>query len=634
MSTLNRWGRHALVATLAFMVAACGGGGDGAPAAPPASALRLDNAASVTQSIGPAGGTMTTTGADGTAYTLTVPAKALRSTTAITLTPIASIADLPSGVGLAGGAHLTPEGQTFSVPLKLTIALAAAPATPPLPFTYDGEFEQRHLYPATVSGSTIEFEIIHFSGYAAFIGQLEALQAALDVSLGFLPTPSARGDQALQELVNAATSGLSSDARAAAMGAALRGWLDDAIKPAVVAAQAIETYNPEVFLIGSVSQLYLELSGFDIALKYAVLSGAGSEIADVTLDFRVAVRDAARHVIAVSNAGCDTANALTIVAPEILSWQALAQRTSATALDPGLEHAAVLEALCVQVAYDPNGGLDFPTGIQPGQTGTLGVRAGYSVNGGPVQFDAPLFVLLSGATAVTPAGLLAPFAVDGGATLQQQFLWEPATTEMRIDVEACLAQEVLREVCQQAFIVRGTPPPVDTCPRYDVNVRGETDSSRNFFVNAEAGFSEDGAYGGASLGGNVSLSLTAGYPGTATARATMTYNVDASDAAGSSFDVVWRWSGNSNIGAGGSCTATLVLGGVSRSFTTTGSEFRNLELPMTVRHGDALQLTLDASCTSPGLTEPDTLVNANIGMALDTPNTVAGLRFNPVFCGP
>jgi hypothetical protein len=349
------------------------------------------------------------------------------------------------------------------------------------------------------------------------------------------------------------------------------------------------------------------------------------------------VYDAVRHFIAIGNPACTPSNATLLLAPTMLAWQQRAQQVSTLAAvgpDPALERSKVLDELCVQVAYDPNGGTDFPTGLQPGQTGTLGVRAGYSVNGGPVQFDQPMFMLLSGASGVTPAGLLAPFAVDSGATLQQQFRWEPATTEMRIDVEACLADELLREVCQQAFVVRGTPPPVDTCPRYDVNVGGETDSSRNFFVNAEAGFSEPGAYGAAVLGGNVSLSLTAGYPGTATARATMTYNVDASDAAGSSFDVVWRWSGNSNIGAGGSCTATLVLGGVSRSFTATGSEPRDLQLPMTVRHGDALQLTLDASCTSPGLTAPDTLVNANIGMVLNSPGTVPGLRFNPVFCGP
>jgi hypothetical protein len=65
----------------------------------------------------------------------------------------------------------------------------------------------------------------------------------------------------------------------------------------------------------------------------------------------------------------------------------------------------------------------------------------------------------------------------------------------------------------------GTPTG-NTCPLYHVNVRGQSDTSRVFNVNAQAGFSAPGAYGGAVLHASLTLSLTSGYAATATARAT------------------------------------------------------------------------------------------------------------------
>jgi hypothetical protein len=446
-----------LAALLALtLTAACGGGGSagGEPAA--TSPLGLDAARSVTQTVGRAGGTLSTTGADGSVYTLTVPPRALRSATSITLAPIAAIGDLPTGVTLTAGAHLTPEGQAFDMPVKLEIALARPPSSAPIPFTYAGTLTQRRLYPATLSGKSIQFEVVHFSGYAALLGTPHF--AIVHDPNSYLPTPGAAGDQALQALVDASI-GLQGDPRAAAMRAALRGWLDNVIKPAVVAAHVITSVdvNPagSTSALLTLTRLRSEMQVFNVALKWAVISGGG-DLDAIAFDSKVAARDAARHAIPLMNAACSSFNAAYFLAvPDVFAWQQIALETGATTLDATLQRSAVLDELCVQVAYDPNGGTDFPTGIHPGQTGTLGVRAGYSVNGGPVRFDLPMFVVLTGASGVTPSGLLAPFAVAAGATLQRQFLWEPSTTEMRIDVDTCLADELLREICQQAFVVRG-----------------------------------------------------------------------------------------------------------------------------------------------------------------------------------
>jgi hypothetical protein len=627
---------HGLAAGLAALaLAACGGGGSG-PASPPPAPLQLDSSKAVTQTVGAAGGSLTATAGDGTRYTLTVPAQALRQDVAITLTPIAALGGLPAGVGLAGGAHLGPEGQTFDVPITLTILLPTTPASAPVPFAYAGELQQRRLYPATLAGSTITFDIVHFSGYAALIGQLELISGPV----GYIPPPSSAGDQALQTLVNLSLQPPST-ARIPGMVAALRGWLDNTVKPAVVAVQALTSIDVDpaanASAVTAVSGVHSDLYVFSIALKYAVLAGVNvGELAGIQADYRVAVRDAARHVMPLFNTACSQFPSAWILAVlEVFAWQQLAHGSGAADIEPMLERAAVLQALCIQVAYDPNGGVDFPTGIQPGQTGTLSVRAGYSINGGPVRFDQNMLLSTLGTNTSTDPLVGANEPVAAGATYVQQFLWEPATPEMRIRVDACLAGEVfevLRQVCQQAFVVRGTP--LASCPRYEVNVRGESNISRDFFVNASAGFSQPGAYGSATLGGNMTLSLTSAYAGTSTANGALVYRVDASRASGSSFDVVWQWSGSSDIHLSGSCTASLTVGGVTRSFTAAttdpnGTRFGNYDfsLPMTVRHGDLITVRLEAACTSPG-----SLVNSNIGMVMRPPS--GDVHFDPVTCAP
>jgi len=198
-----------------------------------------------------------------------------------------------------------------------------------------------------------------------------------------------------------------------------------------------------------------------------------------------------------------------------------------------------------------------------------------------------------------------------------------------------------------AFVITGLPglplelgkvalteAPVQACPTYEVDVGGRIGNSpsRVFNVNAQAGFSAPGAYGAAVLGGNLTLSLTSAYAGTATAKGNVSYLVEA-DTLGP-IDTVWRWSGSSNVDAGGSCRATISIGGVTRSMTVTSDDRPVFEIPVSVRRGDVLQAKLDATCSSPGLLAgpPEILVNANIGMVLDFP--ISAVRFRPVMCIP
>jgi hypothetical protein len=71
-----------------------------------------DSTRTATAEIGPEGGTLSATATSGAIVTLTVPAGALLSTHAITLTPVASVTGLPLRGGLLASAQLGPEGLT------------------------------------------------------------------------------------------------------------------------------------------------------------------------------------------------------------------------------------------------------------------------------------------------------------------------------------------------------------------------------------------------------------------------------------------------------------------------------------------------------------------------------------------
>lgn len=83
------------------------------------------------QVIGPEGGTMEVTGANGVKYTLTVPPGAVAFSMPFGLTPVASIDGLPLSGGLIGAVRIEPEGIEFTQPLVLDITPPAeAPALP------------------------------------------------------------------------------------------------------------------------------------------------------------------------------------------------------------------------------------------------------------------------------------------------------------------------------------------------------------------------------------------------------------------------------------------------------------------------------------------------------------------------
>ncbi len=84
--------------------------------------LTLDQSHASSAIIGPEGGTLAATGADGTRYTLEIPAKALVEDVEIGLVPITSMDGIPwKNEGLIGAVQLEPDGQMFYSYVNLTI---------------------------------------------------------------------------------------------------------------------------------------------------------------------------------------------------------------------------------------------------------------------------------------------------------------------------------------------------------------------------------------------------------------------------------------------------------------------------------------------------------------------------------
>jgi hypothetical protein len=132
----------------------------------PVSAAPVDETAQASSAtIGSAGGTLTATAADGTKFTLTLPAGSVPDGTQITMTPVSSIGG-PSSVGkLIAGVELAPDGLALYRGGTLTITPAHALSNAnQAAYSYSGtgtDLHQELLLPTRA----IEIPLAHFSGW-------------------------------------------------------------------------------------------------------------------------------------------------------------------------------------------------------------------------------------------------------------------------------------------------------------------------------------------------------------------------------------------------------------------------------------------------------------------------------------
>ena len=83
--------------------------------------IPVEAAASRTQTVTFAGGTITVTASSGLVYVLEIPANAIDSAVSITMTPVKQFNHLPLSGGLVGAVELAPAGLQFRLPATLRI---------------------------------------------------------------------------------------------------------------------------------------------------------------------------------------------------------------------------------------------------------------------------------------------------------------------------------------------------------------------------------------------------------------------------------------------------------------------------------------------------------------------------------
>jgi hypothetical protein len=112
------------------------------------------------------GGQLQATGADGTLYTLDIPADSLVKDTKIRMTPVSSISGLPFGGAQSYAVKLDPEGLFLYKDAILTIA-PSQPITleSQLFFGYHGDGQNMILAAPVSDSMDMKIRLIHFSGY-------------------------------------------------------------------------------------------------------------------------------------------------------------------------------------------------------------------------------------------------------------------------------------------------------------------------------------------------------------------------------------------------------------------------------------------------------------------------------------
>ncbi len=127
--------------------------------------LKLDDAHGVSQVMQYEGGLMTTTGADGTKYTLTFAKGTVLVPTQITMTPIASVTSQSGQTFPALGVQLGPNGLGLYMPADLLIEPAQPiPVDQQLSFSFEGNGQGAYRYPLDKDPHKILFHLYHFSG--------------------------------------------------------------------------------------------------------------------------------------------------------------------------------------------------------------------------------------------------------------------------------------------------------------------------------------------------------------------------------------------------------------------------------------------------------------------------------------
>jgi len=215
----------------ALLLAACGGSDEPAPAS---GAVTVDSARTARASIGPAGGSVSATAADGRRYTLTVPAGALGAATEISATPVTSMGDAPLAAGTRAAVRFGPSGLKFTIPATLRIEGVAAPVASGkrrVGFVRSDDGARLQRLPAGTVDGALELPVPHFSD----VGVADA--SAAELALVPLTTPETVTEE-IWQAVDRRLDALPVSFTVNDIAAVLSAVIDDIVTPLQTAAAA------------------------------------------------------------------------------------------------------------------------------------------------------------------------------------------------------------------------------------------------------------------------------------------------------------------------------------------------------------------------------------------------------------
>ncbi|MEO7244488.1 MAG: hypothetical protein ABIX12_04995 [Rubrivivax sp.] len=585
MSAATRWLEQVAVTAAVLLLAACGGGGGG-DAEPSAAPLVLETAGQTSAVIGSAGGTLETSAASGARYWLSIPASALRDPVRVTITPVSAATGALGKAGLVAAVLFEPEGLQFARTATLTIELPlGTPTSGHAGVVAASDGSAPHLVPTGIDARRVAIPIAHFS-VAGVVTDAQSIPAppagavrevaeqVIGEALGFLtPTPDAATVQTITD--------------------AFHTWYQASVRVKLQAAANASATDSDTVAAMSENDAWL----FSLGLASVELGApAGDQLlaplSSQVTEGRTLAAAALRAAIVRANQAClaqpsNLLNALT-AAGNGLYWQDLAER--GLLAGPGADQAsdlvrpAVLEALCVKVAYDS---FELAQQLTIGQTVPLQVRVGFSVGGGAPLFSALLDVEVQpvGAVAVAGQPLGGPTDVDGFFATQLAV----EQNAVVVNVHACgvTLGNYLERICGDTLVTRNS---LLACPEHTVQL-GSQSASGTGTAGLNVGVAS--AIASASAGG-----VTSGGGLNGTARSADSYQIDAPAISGpfqavvrfraALVDLVPDFPGQSG-------SVTLTYPGGSQTFTEFNTVDR--DIPITLHHGDVVRLQGEASAT-------------------------------------
>jgi hypothetical protein len=175
--------------------------------------------------------------------TLDLPKDAMPSpNTAVTVTKIDSLKNLPAGIEFYSGVTISPDGTSFDKAgnLKLTLPSANQSSEKLIGFSFSGEGEEIYFYPTKLQNNTAIFPLSGFSGYGILILKDEKAS---------LPPPSSIEKQACQYIARiAAENGMEVNAdQTTRIGNILRGWFNSSVQTNLETATGNDTMIDPAF---------------------------------------------------------------------------------------------------------------------------------------------------------------------------------------------------------------------------------------------------------------------------------------------------------------------------------------------------------------------------------------------------